>query len=149
MSHTPASRHTCNRRAVALAAPTAAIFLTAHIAPALGGERVHRLQGLFCNTEEQIDQTLAHMSRAVPSHAAVELTNSEAIVCTWVDRLHYVVEAPSIIGEVPGAVPLVKYEATLTGVVVGGGQVREVSPPTRIFFAVPRRLANAPVESRV
>jgi hypothetical protein len=107
----------------------------------------HRLRGLFCNAEHQIDETLGRM-RTLPPRAAVEFTNRAAVVCTFVDQIDYVVERPVILGEIPGAVPLIKYEAMLIAVVVGN-QVREVTPPARVFFAIPQRLGGAQRESRV
>jgi hypothetical protein len=50
-----------------------------------------------------------------------------------VDLLHYIVERPRIIGEIPAEFVLVKYEGELVGVIVGG-RVRPVSPPVRVFF---------------
>ncbi len=115
--------------------------------PALAEERAHRLQGLFCNTEAQIDETLEHLRHNVGPRMAAALTNDGRVVCTYVDLLHYVVDRPLVLGEIPGALPLVKYEARLIGVEVGGN-VRAVSPPVRIFFVSPERLAGAPVERR-
>lgn len=108
----------------------------------------HALQGLFCNAAEQIDETVAHMRQGLPPRAAVELVNRETVVCTFVDLLRYVVDRPVVIREIPGSFPLFKYEGTLIAVVVGGA-VRPVTPPVRIFFAIPERLAGAPFEGRV
>jgi hypothetical protein len=113
----------------------------------LAEDRAHRLQGLFCNSEQQIDETLAHMSRGLAPRAAVALTNVDAVVCTFVDLLHYVVDRPVVIKEIRGTVPFFKYEGTLIAVVVGGA-IRPVTPPVRIFFLIPERLADAPLEGR-
>jgi len=112
---------------------------------ALAEERTHHLQGLFCNSEQQIDDTLIQMRRGLAPRAAVALTNADAVVCTFVDLLHYVVERPVVIKEIPGTVPFFKYEGTLVAVVVGSA-TRPVTPPVRIFFAIPERLADAPLE---
>lgn len=112
------------------------------------GEQTHQLRGLFCNTEGQLDEALSHMSRNVAPGAAAELTNDEEIVCTYVDLLHYIVERPRIIGEIPAEFPLVKYEGELVGVIVGG-RVRPVSPPARVFFILRDRLPDAVTEQRV
>jgi hypothetical protein len=106
------------------------------------------LQGLFCNSAEQVDETVAHMRQGLSPRAAVGVVNREAVVCTFVDLLRYVVDRPVVIDEIPGSFPLFKYEGTLVGVVVGGA-VRPVTPPVRIFFAIPERLADAPMEGRV
>ena len=105
----------------------------------------HALQGLFCNSAEQIDETVTHMRKGLSPRAAVELVNREAVVCTFVDLLRYVVDRPVVIRQIPGSFPLFKYEGTLIAVVVGGA-VRPVTPPVHIFFAIPERLADAPLE---
>lgn len=105
------------------------------------------LQGLFCNAAEQIDETVMHMRNGLSPRAAVEIVNRDAVVCTFVDLLHYVVDRPVVIKEIRGSFPLFKYEATLVAVVVGGA-VRPVTPPVRIFFALPEKLGNAPLEGR-
>lgn len=115
--------------------------------PASAEGKTYRIQGLFCNTEEQIDEALGYMSRHLAPRVAAALTNDDNIVCTYVDLLHYIVEQPRIIGEIPGDLPLVKYEGTLVGVVVGGG-VRTVSPPVDLFFVTPQRVEGASVERR-
>jgi hypothetical protein len=108
----------------------------------------HALQGLFCNSAELIDETVAHIRTGLSPRAAVELVNLEAVVCTFVDLLRYIVDRPVVIKEFPGSFPLFKYEGRLVAVNVGGA-VRPVSPPVQIFFAIPERLADAPLEERV
>jgi hypothetical protein len=112
------------------------------------GEQTHQLRGLFCNTEGQLDEALGHMSRNVAPRAAAELTNDEEVFCTYVDLLHYIVEQPRIIGEIPAEVPLLKYEGELVGVIVGD-RIRPVSPPARVFFILRDRLPDAVTEQRV
>lgn len=107
----------------------------------------HALQGLFCNAAEQIDDALTHMRGGLSPRAAVELINRDEIVCTFVDLLRYVVDRPVVIQEIQGAFPLYKYEGTLVAVTVGG-VVRPVTPPVHIFFAIPERLGDAPLEGR-
>jgi hypothetical protein len=107
-------------------------------APAAGQEL--RLQGLFCNAEDQLDRAVARIGRGLDPRLAAELENRGAVSCTWVDRLHYVVRHPVRIGAV-------RYEASLTGVVVGSA-VRPVSPPVQVFFATPEPIAAAAVERR-
>lgn len=106
------------------------------------------LQGLFCNSAEQIDEIVTHLRKGLSPRVAVELVNREAVVCTFVDLLRYVVDRPVVIKEIPGSFPLFKYEGMLVAVVVGGA-VRPVTPPVHIFFAIPERLADAPMEGRV
>jgi hypothetical protein len=129
----------------AVVALTALAFAPAgHV---LANDRTHRLQGVFCNTEEQVDATLDHMRQALTPRMAVALTNADAVVCNFVDLLHYVVDRPVLIKEIRGRITFFKYEGTLTGVVVGGA-VRPLTPPVRVFFVIPDRLADAPLESR-
>jgi hypothetical protein len=105
------------------------------------------LQGLFCNTEEQIDETLDHVDHGLSPKSAVELSNEHQVVCTYVDLLYYVVSNPIKVGMHHGRLSVVKYEAVLTGVIVGG-LLRPVSPPTRIFFVTPEPLAEISLEQR-
>jgi hypothetical protein len=115
--------------------------------PAASAEPALRLQGLFCNAEEQVDRTLGHIGLGVEPHLAVELENRDAVVCTYVDRVHYLLRHPVVLGGTAGFVPAVKYEATLVGVAVGDA-VRPVSPPVRIFFVTPEPIASGVVERR-
>lgn len=114
---------------------------------ALSQESERRLQGIFCNTEGQIDKIAAHLAMRLPPRAAVELANKHGVVCNYVDLIHYVVENPSMIGAVGSYVRLFKYEATLKAVIVGNA-VREVRPPARIFFVTSEALAGVPAEER-
>ncbi len=124
-----------------------AFLAFAPVGQAQAADRTHWLQGLFCNTEEQIDATLDHMRRTLTPRTAVELTNKDVVVCTFVDLLHYGVNRPMLIEKIRGTAPLFKYEGTLIGVVVGGA-VRPLTPPVRIFFVIPKRLADVPLEKR-
>jgi hypothetical protein len=124
----------------------AACLLLAPAAVAVAGEDL-RLQGLFCNAEDQIDRTLARMGHGLDPHRAVDLENREAVVCTYVDRLHYLVRNPVSLGADRSFVPTLKYEASLVGVAVGGA-VRPVSPPVRVFFVTPGPIPAALVEQR-
>lgn len=110
-------------------------------------DRTHSLQGLFCNSAEQIDEALTHMRRGLSPRAAVELTNRDAVVCTFADLLHYVVDRPVVVKELGGSIPMFKYRGTLIAVVVGRAK-RPVTPPVQIFFAIPERLGDAPSEGR-
>ncbi len=101
----------------------------------------HVLRGLFCNTEHQLEQTLADPRWGNAPRLAVEITNITGVVCTYVDRLHYVVLQPAVVGRANGYGPLM-YEATLTAVIVGG-QIREVAPPVQVFFATEQPITGA------
>jgi len=129
-----------------VAASIAALTFT-HGGKVLAEAPTHALQGLFCNAAEQIDDALSHMRGGLSPQAAVQLINDDEVVCTFVDALHYVVDRPVLIQEIRGTFPLFKYEATLVSVIVGG-VVRPVTPPVHIFFAIPERLDDAPLEGR-
>jgi hypothetical protein len=45
-------------------------------------DEAQRLQGLFCNTEAQIDQALADIAAGVSPRRAADLANRGAVVCT-------------------------------------------------------------------
>lgn len=113
----------------------------------LAEDRTHSLQGLFCNAAEQVDEALTHMRRGLSPRAAVEITNQGAVVCTFVDMLHYVVDRPVVVKELRGSLPMYKYQGRLIAVDVGGAK-RPVTPPVDIFFAIPERLRDAPFEGR-
>lgn len=123
--------------------------LLGFVAPGQGlaEDRTHSLQGLFCNAAEQIDEALTYMRKGISPRGAVELTNRDAVVCTFVDLLHYVVDRPVVIKEIRGSFSMFKYQGRLIAVVVGGAK-RPVIPPVQIFFAVPERLGDAPLEGR-
>jgi hypothetical protein len=124
------------------------LFLTALIGLAFGvsahAKSNHVLHGLFCNTEAQIDETLTHMALNLTPRAAVELTNEKTIACVLADKVQYMIANPLIINEIKADRPLIKYQATLVGVLVGDN-VRPVEPPVQIFFITPERLKGAKV----
>jgi hypothetical protein len=124
-----------------------AVLTFAHGGKALAKPSTRALQGLFCNAAEQIDDALTHMRGGLSPRAAVGLVNRGEVVCTFVDVLRYLVDRPAVIQEIRGAFPLFKYEGTLVAVIVGG-VVRPVTPPVHIFFAIPERLGDAPLEGR-
>ena len=119
------------------------LFLAALIAVAFGAnahaKQGHVLHGLFCNTEVQIDEVLAHMSLNLTPQAAVELMNEKMVVCVLADKVQYMIIRPFIIGEINRGISLIKYQATLIGVLVGEN-VRSVEPPVQIFFVTTERL---------
>lgn len=105
------------------------------------------LQGMFCNTLEQINEALAHVDRGLSPSLAVALTNRHAIVCSYVDRLFFVVRDPVGLGQYRGRLSVEKYEAILTGVIVGE-RFRPLSPPISIFFVTPAPLAETSLGQR-
>ncbi|MDO8353005.1 MAG: hypothetical protein Q7T14_06045, partial [Aestuariivirga sp.] len=62
--------------------------------------------------------------------------------CVLADRIQYMVVHPVIIGEKNRSSSLLKYHATLIGVLVGGN-VRPVEPPVQIFFVTTERLTGS------
>ena len=80
------------------------LFFMAFIAVAFGvsahAKTNHVLHGLFCNTEAQIDETVAHMALKLTPRAAVELTNEKMIACVWADKVQYMIASPFIINEI-------------------------------------------------
>lgn len=122
---------------IALAIPLALVAASA------AAEESYSVRGLFCRTDAQIVETFDRMRGHIGLRAAVEIANRDAVVCVYADRIDYVVVRPFIIGSVHhrGAV-LIRYEATLIGVRVGGN-LRPVEPAVHIFFAQPDRLAGA------
>ena len=130
-----------------LVAASIAALTFAHGGKVLAEGPTHALQGLFCNAAEQIDDALSHMRGGLSPQAAVRLINGDEVVCTFVDSLRYVIDRPVIIQEIRGTFPLFKYEGTLVSVIVGD-VVRPVTPPVPIFFAIPERLDDAPLERR-
>ena len=112
---------------------------------AFADDQVSRIQGLFCNSEAQLDETLTHIGRNVPPRAAIAIVNKDAVVCNHVDQIEYALIRVVNIGRVRGLVPLVKYRGTLVGVVVGQ-RLRPVEPPVTVFFVAPDRLTAISVE---
>ena len=121
------------------------LFLSALIIVVFGAnaqaKQGHVLNGLFCNTEAQIDETLAHMSFNLPPQAAVELMNEKKVACVLADKVQYMVIRPFIIGGKNRGTSLIKYQAMLVGVLVGGN-IRPVEPPVQVFFVTPEPLAG-------
>jgi len=140
----PATRRWISSCLVAASIAALALALEGKV---LASAPTRALQGLFCNAAEQIDDALSHMRTGLSPQAAVHLINDDEVVCTFVDSLRYVIDRPVIIQEIRGAFPLFKYQGTLVAVIVGGA-VRPVTPPVNIFFAIPERLADAPLEER-
>ena len=125
-------------KAIALATP-----LLLLLGMGAEAEESHSLRGLFCRTEAQVVETFDHMKASLGPGAAVEMTNRDEIVCVYADKIDYVLVRPFIIGQVRhNGVSFVKYEATLTGVRIGGN-LRPIEPAVQIFFVQPDRLRGA------
>ena len=125
-------------KAIALAIP-----LLLLLGAGAEAEDSHSLRGLFCRTEAQIVETFGHMKSSLDPSAAVEMTNRDEVVCVYADRIEYVVVRPFIIGQVRhNGISFVEYEATLTGIRIGGN-LRPVEPAVQIFFVQPDRLRGA------
>lgn len=108
-------------------------------------EEAQRLQGLFCNTEAQIDQARTDIAAGVSPRRAADLANRDAVVCTYVDRVEYLIVRPIAVG---GArLPLVKYRGALVGVLVGDA-LRPVTPEAELYFLTPRLVVGAAIEQR-
>ena len=112
---------------------------------AVADDQVSRIHGLFCNSEAQLDETLAHIGRNVSPRLAVELTNEHGVVCTYADKIELVITRPIDIGRARGTTQLVKFKAMLVAVFVGDN-LRAVTPPAEIFFVTPKQPAGAPIE---
>ena len=112
---------------------------------AFADDQVSRIQGLFCNSEAQLDETLTHIGRNVAPRLAVELTNEHGVVCTYADKIELVINRPIDIGRARGSTQLVKFKAMLVAVLVGNN-LRVVTPPVEIFLVTPTRPVSAAVE---
>src|SRR5262245_20268847 len=86
---------------------------------AVAADQASRTHGLFCNSEAQLDETLAYVGRNVSPRLAVELTNEHGIVCTYADKIELVITRPTDIGRARGTTQLVKFKAMLVAVLVG------------------------------
>jgi hypothetical protein len=104
-----------------------------------------RIQGLFCNTEAQIDQARADIAAGVSPRRAADRANRDAVVCNYVDRIEYLIARPVSFGD--PALPLVKYRGALVGVMVGDA-LRPVTPEVELYFLTPQQVAGATTERR-
>jgi len=111
--------------------------------PAQAGDG-HVVQGLFCNTAAQVDQALELMRARLSPQAAAAALNKDKVVCTYIDRIHYMVVRPVVLGRAYSGVRLTKYRATLVAVLVGG-KARPVDPSVPVFFLTTQELNGAVV----
>jgi hypothetical protein len=123
----------------------AALAALAFSRPVEANERLI-LNGLFCRTHAQLEETLAHIRADLTLSAAVVLTNREEVACVYADRIAYMVAHPVFLGTTPHfGRQLFTYEAAMVGVLVGGNP-RPVTPAVRMFFVLPYRIVGAGVE---
>lgn len=124
----------------------AAVLTMGLPAPSRANDQEIRLHGLFCNTQVQIDRAAEAILRGLPPAMAADLLNRDAIVCTQVERIRYVVRG--VVGMADGSgVTLGKFRATLVGVEVGS-VVRQVDPPVELFFVTPEPMTDVVFERR-
>ncbi len=92
------------------------------------------LNGVFCNTEKQIEDTIVAVGDNVSLEMAIEQQNRDAVNCVYADKIKYVVIDPAALGKLAhNGTIFMKYEATLVGALVGG-KPRPIAPPVRTFF---------------
>ncbi len=111
---------------------------------ARASERTQQLQGIFCNSEAQVESVLSLITAGAPAASAVAIVNTATVNCTLVDLLQYVVSDVVQIGWGDGPSRQVRFRANLIGVVVGD-RLRSVSPPAVVYF-VSREFVEAPLE---
>ncbi len=116
--------------------------------PAAAIDRDISLQGLFCNTLEHLEDTLAHVNKGLSPQSAAQLSNEREVVCSYVNSISYVVVRPTKIGMHHGRLSVMKYEGDLIGVIVGG-VLRPVSPSLRTYFVIPEPLPEISVGQRL
>lgn len=121
----------------------AALFFTRLTIPAEAGS-LHMLQGLFCNTEAQIDGSLEFMSKGLSPLLAAEMVNQETVSCVLVDKVRYMVAQPMRLGKSIGGFGLFKYQAALVGILVGD-KIRPIEPPAKIYFLTPQHIEGATI----
>lgn len=108
-------------------------------------DEAQRLQGLFCNTEAQIDLAIADIDAGVSPRRAADLANTDAVVCTYVDRIEYLIARPVAYGDTP--LPFMKYRGALVGLFVGDA-FRPVTPEVELYFLTPLQVLGATAERR-
>ena len=92
------------------------------------------LHGLFCNTEKQIDDTVAFIRMDLPLETAIAIANNDKIECVLAKDIWFVIVNPVVIGQLDhNGLQFFKYQATLVGVMVGTN-LRPVDPPVTTFF---------------
>lgn len=118
------------------------------LSPAHAGQ-THIINGLFCNTRAEVEETLALVGRKLTISAAVAIANRDRIACVHATQIRYMVTAPIIIGRNrQSGAPLDLYQATLVGVLVGG-EPRPIEPAMPIYFVTTDRLPDADIQSGI
>jgi hypothetical protein len=118
-----------------------ALFFTGLAIPAETSS-LHVLRGLFCNTEAQIEESLKFMATGLSPRLAAEMVNRENVACVLADEVRYMVVQPVKLRKSIDGFGLIKYQASLVGVLVGDN-VRPIEPPVNIYFLTPQRLEGA------
>ncbi|MFD2853535.1 hypothetical protein [Seohaeicola zhoushanensis] len=124
------TRMTGHRRRGRLLFPALVVLAGLFIA---AGARAEGIRGLFCNTHAEIDAAVELMAAGRSPESAAALMNVDAMRCTYVDAIRYVLAQTVVAG---GSGGHTIYRARLTGVEVGGRLVN-VSPPAELFFITP------------
>ena len=107
------------------------------------------LHGLFCNTEKQVDATVALLRPDVTLDAAVAIANSSKVECVLAKDIEFAVVDAVAIGEIDYlGLKFTKYEGSLVGVMVGAN-LRPVDPPVTTFFVGIELLISAAKQSRI
>lgn len=92
------------------------------------------LRGLFCNTADQLQSTIAHAGHAATLALATQVTNENEIDCTLATDIRFAITHPARTQlHVLHGKSLVLYQATLVGIRVGN-VTRPISPPLKIHF---------------
>lgn len=118
-------------------------LILAAVGPRAEAEEALALRGVFCLSEAQILTVQEHMRAGLLPRMAAALMNRDKLVCVYADRIHYVVERPTIFDEVrDGPTVSTTYAATLTGVRVGDN-LRPITPPMPIYFITPDPVEGA------
>jgi hypothetical protein len=113
-----------------VATTIAALFCTG----TANAEPAHALRGLFCNTAEQLQTTIARAGYARTLAIATQVTNENEIVCTLATEIRFAITHPARTRlQVLNGESVVLYQAILVGIRVGK-VTRPVSPPLNIHF---------------
>ena len=114
-----------------------------------GAGTLQMLHGLFCNTEKQVDATVALLRPDVTLDAAVAIANSSKVECVLAKDIEFAVVDAVAIGEIDYlGLKFTKYEGSLVGVMVGAN-LRPVDPPVTTFFVGIELLISAAKQSPI
>ena len=111
--------------------------------PLAYGSSSYLLRGLFCNTEAQIEKTVAAIRPNATLEAAIAVANFDKIECVLARDIAFAVVDPMVIGKIDHhGLQYLKYEARLVGIMVGTN-LRPVDPPVTTFFVRTELLAGS------